>query len=130
MKIVIFRVKRSNYTLKEAQLASKGVEHNTIFLQQYRYQVPDNDLLDANTKDVTCIVIDKPAMVQMLQPGLSATLTDYAQTVVMLRLLHAYNIRQQSIKYSRIDIVYDVYYEISIKNATREKRGRGFRCTL
>ena len=39
--------------------------------------------LDANTKDVTCIVIDGPAMVQMLQPGLSATFTDYAQTVVM-----------------------------------------------
>ena len=83
-------------------------------------------IVDANTKDVTCIVIDKPAMVQMLQPGLSATFTDYAQTVVM-----PYNMRQQSIKlYTRIDIVYDVYYEISIKNATREKRGRGFRCTL
>ena len=38
-------------------------------------------------------------------------LTDYAQTVVM-----PYNIRQQSIKlYTRIDIVYDVYYKISIK---------------
>ena len=36
-----------------------------------------------NTKDVTCIVIDGPAMVQMLQPDLSATFTDYAQTVVM-----------------------------------------------
>ena len=49
-------------------------------------------------------------MVQRLQPGLSATFTDYAQTVVM-----PYNIRQQSITYTRIDIVYDVYYKISIK---------------
>ena len=49
-------------------------------------------------------------MVQRLQPGLSATFTDYAQTVVM-----PYNIRQQSIKYTRIDIVYDVYNKISIK---------------
>ena len=64
-------------------------------------------------------------MVQMLQPDLSATFTDYAQTVVM-----PYNIRQQSIKYTRIDIVYDVYYKISIKNATREKHGRGFRYTV
>jgi hypothetical protein len=55
-------------------------------------------------------VIDGPVMVQRLQPGLSATFTDYAQTVVM-----PYNIRQQSIKYTRIDIVYDVYYKISIK---------------
>ncbi len=46
-------------------------------------QVPDDDLLDANTKHVTCIVIDGPVMVQRLQPGLSATFTDYAQTVVM-----------------------------------------------
>ena len=61
-------------------------------------------------------------MVQRLQPGLSATFTDYAQTVVM-----PYNIRQQSIKYTRIDIVYDVYYKISIKmQLVREKRGRGF----
>ena len=40
-------------------------------------------------------------MVQRLQPSLSATFTDYAQTVVM-----PYNI---------IDILYDVYYKISIK---------------
>ena len=40
--------------------------------------VPDDDLLDANTKDVTCIVIDGPVMVQMPQTGLSATFTDYA----------------------------------------------------
>ena len=70
-------------------------------------------------------MIDGPVMVQRLQPGLSATFTDYAQTVVM-----PYNIRQQSIKYTRIDIVYDVYYKISIKNATREKHGRGFRYTV
>ena len=56
---------------------------------------------------------------------ISSTFTDYAQTVVM-----PYNIRQQSIKYTRIDIVYDVYYKISIKNATREKHGRGFRYTV
>ena len=51
----------------------------------------------------------------------------------MLRLLSCLiNLRQvQSIKYNtRIDIVYDVYYKISIKNATREKHGRGFRYTV
>ena len=50
---------------------------------------------------------------------------------LMLRLLSCLiNLRQQSIKYTRIDIVYDVYYKISIKNATREKHGRGFRYTV
>ena len=49
----------------------------------------------------------------------------------MLRLLSCLiNLRQQSIKYTRIDIIYDVYYKISIKNATREKHGRGFRYTV
>ena len=41
-------------------------------------KVPDGDLLDVNTKDVTCIVIDGPAMVQMLQPDLSVTFTTLA----------------------------------------------------
>ena len=51
--------------------------------------------------------------------------------LIMLRLLSCLiNLRQQSIKYTRIDIVYDVYYKISIKNATREKHGRGFRYTV
>ena len=50
-------------------------------------------------------------MVQMLQPGLSAP-----PLLIMLRLLSCLiNLRQQSIKYTRIDIVYDVYYKISIK---------------
>ena len=65
-------------------------------------------------------------MVQMLQPGLSAP-----PLLIMLRLLSCLNnLRQQSIKYTRIDIVYDVYYKISIKNATRENHGRGFRYTV
>ena len=51
--------------------------------------------------------------------------------LIMLRLLSCLiHLRQQSIKYTRIDIVYDVYYKISIKNATREKHGRGFRYTV
>ena len=51
--------------------------------------------------------------------------------LIMLRLLSCLiNLRQQSIKYTRIDIVCDVYYKISIKNATREKHGRGFRYTV
>ena len=51
--------------------------------------------------------------------------------LIMLRLLSCLiNLRQQSIKYTRIDIIYDVYYKISIKNATREKHGRGFRYTV
>ena len=50
--------------------------------------------------------------------------------LIMLRLLSCLiNLRQQSIKYTRNDIVY-VYYKISIKNATREKHGRGFRYTV
>ena len=51
--------------------------------------------------------------------------------LIMLRLLSCLiNLRQQSIKYTRIDIIYDVYYKISIKNATREKHGKGFRYTV
>ena len=66
-------------------------------------------------------MIDEPVMVQRLQPCLSATFTDYAQTVVM-----PYNIRQQSIlKYTRIDIVYDVYYNISIKMQQEKSMDEG-----
>lgn len=71
------------------------------------------------TPDV--IILDGAVIVQMLSPGTSETFEEYAQIVFLpyvLKQLHSAE---------RVDLVWDVYKEDSLKKATREKRGFGQR---
>ena len=65
------------------------------------------------------IILDGAVIVQMLPPGTVRTFEEYCQTV-----FGPYIARQlQSVK--RVDLVWDVYKEGSLKKATRERRGTG-----
>ena len=65
-------------------------------------------------------VFDGPAIVHTLPRGGSSTFGEYSSNIFL-----PWTIRQlQDCK--RIDVVWDVYYEESLKETTREKRGNGY----
>lgn len=64
---------------------------------------------------------DGAAVVQMLNPGTAKSFQDYADTVFTPY------ISSQLRTADRVDIVWDVYLESSLKSTTREKRGKGVR---
>ena len=70
---------------------------------------------------VTDITLDGPAIVQMLKPGISKTFEVYAKEVFL-----AY-ISLQLCKATRVDFVWDVYLNDSLKGTERLKRGQSIR---
>ena len=66
-------------------------------------------------------VIDGAVVVHMLTPGTSATFQDYVSDVVILYLMTQLQSSQ------RLDLVWDIYKDDSLKAATRETRGTGTR---
>ena len=73
------------------------------------------------TPQVTAKILDGAVIVQMLSPRNSQTFEDYSKTVFMPY------IEQQLEHAERIDIVWDVYIQGSLKAATIDKRGEGVR---
>jgi len=70
---------------------------------------------------VDATIIDGAVVVQMMSPGTARTFKEYAVNVFM-----PYIMRQlQTVK--RVDVVWDVYRQDSLKTTTREKRGSGTR---
>jgi hypothetical protein len=70
------------------------------------------------------VILDGAAIVQMLKPELAATFKEYCNVVFfpyILKHLETTN---------RVDIVWDVYKDDSLKKALREKRGSGQRCKV
>ena len=65
------------------------------------------------------LIIDGMALVNSRQPGPCKTFDKYADDVILPQIEHS---RQW---HGRIDIVFDVYYEDSLKGETRRKRGMG-----
>ncbi|KAG0722479.1 hypothetical protein GWK47_044418 [Chionoecetes opilio] len=70
---------------------------------------------------VDVIILDGAAIVNMLRPVGAKTVQDYA-TLVFLPYIKA-----QLAKSNRVDIIWDVYRQDSLKNTTREKRRKGVR---
>eukprot|EP00794_Sanderia_malayensis_P013411 gene13411-14786_t len=70
---------------------------------------------------VTALVIDGAALVQMIEPRDSATFGDYIRREFTSQLLS----RVKSSSITRMDVVFDVYRDKSIKSSAREKRGTG-----
>jgi len=75
----------------------------------------------AANPQVTAKILDGAVIVQMSSPRNSQTFEDYSKTVFMPY------IDQQLEHTDRIDIVWDVYTQGSLKAATRESRGKGVR---
>ena len=75
--------------------------------------------------EVTVLVCDGPVIVQMLKPGTAKTFMQYHQEMI-LPYVH-----QQLHFVQRLDIIWDDYTSNSLKNCTRERRGKGSRkCIL
>ena len=70
---------------------------------------------------VDCVILDGAAVVQMCKPASGMTFSDYADSVFS-RHIHPYF--QQSV---RVDVVFDVYRKMSLKQQTRLRRGDGVR---
>jgi hypothetical protein len=83
------------------------------------------ETLQSNTANTTpvaeSVIIDGAVAVQMLNPGTARTFQEYSDTVfkpyITKQLEHA----------KRVDIIWDVYKDDSLKSGTREKRGKGTR---
>ena len=67
------------------------------------------------------LIIDGTALVNSKPPNVSATFDDYANDVIVPY------IESYAQRHSRIDVVFDVYYDDSLKGETRKKRGTGAR---
>ena len=70
---------------------------------------------------VTALLLDGAMIVQMLPTGTSKTFQDYIDSVFLPY------ISKQLKHVDRLDIVWDVYIQDSLKAATRDKRGKGLR---
>ena len=69
--------------------------------------------------DVT--ILDGAAVVNFLKPSAAKTFDDYSQNIFLPY------IKLQLKSASRVDIVWDEYFENSLKSQTRSKRGKGVR---
>jgi hypothetical protein len=73
------------------------------------------------TPEAETIIIDGSALVNSLVPRISKTFDEYAEIEVIQK------VNTYALKYSRTDIVFDVYKTSSLKAETRSKRGIGAR---
>ena len=76
---------------------------------------------DASLVVADVVMLDGPAIVNMLKPGSSKTFRDYAQDVFIPYA------KLQLDKAQRVDIVWDEYRPGTLKQQAREKRGTGVR---
>lgn len=67
------------------------------------------------------VILDGAVIVQMLQPRTARTFDDYFNTVFKFYVLKHLDMA------NRVDLVWDVYLEDSLKRSQREKRGSGQR---
>ena len=70
---------------------------------------------------VEATIIDGAVIVQILKPGMTTTFKEYADFVFKPYIL------KQLEAVQRVDVVWDVYREDSLKSTTRERRGTGTR---
>lgn len=75
----------------------------------------------SETPTVDAIVLDGAVITQMLNPGTARTFQDYAVTI-----FNPFIIKKLE-RAKRVDIIWDVYKDDSLKAGTREKRGKGTR---
>ena len=71
--------------------------------------------------EADAIIIDGSAFVNSVPPQTTKSFHEYAQVDVIPK------IQRLSSKYSRTDIVFDIYKKSSLKAGTRKKRGKGIR---
>ena len=75
----------------------------------------------AESPEVDVAILDGAVVVQMASPGAAKTFQDYADKVFMPYIM------KQLQPVQRVDVIWDVYRQDSLKAATRERRGCGTR---
>uniref|UniRef100_UPI00358E9C5E uncharacterized protein n=1 Tax=Myxine glutinosa TaxID=7769 RepID=UPI00358E9C5E len=83
--------------------------------------VPHSDDADHTTSEVDMVIIDGAAIANVITPGTSETFNEYSKEFMI------YVRRQFTGSVCRVDVVFDVYREDSLKAAARKKRGKGIR---
>ena len=83
----------------------------------------DNEVA-ADEMSVDCIIIDGAALTNMIKPSGATTFQDYANQKFTP------HIKKQLLRSKRVDIVWDVYIENSLKFSARQKRGKSFAIIL
>ena len=86
-------------------------------LQCLEEMIPPN----SQAPEVTCVILDGAAIVQMLNPGTAKTFGEYAEKVFIPFVLSQYK------SATRLDLVWDRYLPGSLKSMARESRGKGVR---
>ena len=84
-------------------------------LQCFKEMIPPS----TEAPNVTCIILDGAAIVQMLNPGTAKTFGEYAKDVFIPFVLSQYK------SATRLDLMWDRYLPGSLENMTREWRGKG-----
>jgi hypothetical protein len=98
-------------------------------LGQLRLPTSKSDLLECLPKtgssdacpEVDVLLLDGAVVVNILLPGIAETFDDYT------RLVFNPHIERQLREVLRLDLVWDRYFDDSLKSATRSKRGKGIR---
>lgn len=83
--------------------------------------VPQTDDANSLVPEVDMIVLDGAAIVNMIKPVKSETFAEYVNEFM------TYIRRQLMRSVHRVDVVFDEYRDVSLKAATRMKRGTGVR---
>lgn len=78
---------------------------------------PGNSLIPA----VEAVILDGAVIVNMLKPGTARTFSDYASQIFLPY------IERQLQQVQRLDVVWDEYFDNSLKTFTRSMRGKGCR---
>jgi len=71
--------------------------------------------------EVTCVILDGAAIVQMLNPGTAKTCGEYTKDVFIPFVLSQYK------SATRLDLAWERYLPGSLKNTTRERHGKSVR---
>ena len=74
--------------------------------------------------DIDSIILEGVVIVQMLFPKTSRTIDEYFSTMFAPYIL------QMLQKAKRVDIIWDIYKDDSLKKSLRDKRGTGQRCKV
>lgn len=83
--------------------------------------IPPSDDADSSVPDADMVSLDGAAIVNVLKPAKSETFTEYVYEFL------TYVRKQFTGSAKRVDVVFDVYRPVSLKAATRLKRGKGMR---
>jgi hypothetical protein len=112
-----FRHENQKYppSLSQNDTLNLGVKSQLLNILENDINMPSSEPV-ADT-----LIIDGTALVNSKPPNVSATFDDYANDVIVPY------IQSYAQRHSRIDVVFDVYYDDTLKMETSKKRGTGAR---